>query len=196
MSRFNTTNFLKILVINLFVVLAVSSCAKQPKGVRAQVKTNSNDMSPSTTTPATQQAAAANANYTISTLSLPEVTPSGHKVEVELQMPNGSILPLTTRHENGNNFSEGTYNDAQLGNQVHIQASCSSGDCSKYLLLVTVYRNNQSIFQTFAISYSNDCKFNIASTSYATGSFFRDLTSAENRYMNIGPANDIESCSQ
>jgi hypothetical protein len=194
MSRFNTTNFLKILAINLLIVLAVSSCAKQPKGVRAQVKTTPNDMSPNTTNQATQQAAALNANYTIATLSLPEPTQTGHIVNVELQMPNGSILPLTTRHENGNNYSEGVYNDTQLGNQVHIQASCSAGDCSKYLLLVTVYRSNQSVFQTFAISYSNDCKFNIASTSYATGTFFRDLTAAENRYMNIGPVNDMATC--
>ena len=117
-------------------------------------------------------------------------------VNVELQMPNGSILPLTTRHENGNNYSEGMYNDTQLGNQVHIQANCSAGDCSKYLLMVTVYKNNQSVFQTFAISYSNDCKFNLASTSYATGTFFRDLTSAENRYMSIGPVNDMATCTQ
>ena len=196
MSRFNTKSFLKIAAINLLLALAVSSCAKQPKGVRAQVKTNTNDMSPSTTNQATQQAAAVNANYTISTLSLPEATQTGHVVNVELQMPNGSILPLTTRHENGNNFSEGVYNDTQLGNQVHIQANCSAGDCSKYLLLVTVYKSNQSVFQTFAISFKNDCKFNIASSSYATGSFFRDLTSAENRYMNIAPVNDIDSCTQ
>lgn len=196
MSRFNTTNFLKIVAINLLIVLAVSSCAKQPKGVRAQVKTVPNDMSPSTTNQATQQAAALNANYTIATLSLPEATQSGHVVNVELQMPNGSILPLTTRHESGNNYSEGIYNDTQLGNQVHIQANCSAGDCSKYLLLVTVYKNNQSVFQTFAISYSNDCKFNIASTGYATGTFFRDLTSAETRYMNMGPVNDIATCTQ
>jgi hypothetical protein len=196
MSRFNTTKFIKIVVINLLLVMAVSSCAKQPKGVRAQVKTTPNDMSPSTTNQATQQAASVNANYTISTLSLPESTTTGYVVNVELQMPNGSILPLTTRHENGNNFSEGVYNDTQLGNQVHIQASCSAGDCSKYLLMVTVFKNNQSVFQTFAISYSSDCKFNLASTSYATGNFFRDLSSAENRYMNIGPVNDMANCTQ
>jgi hypothetical protein len=196
MSRFNTTNFLKIVAINLLIVMAVSSCAKQPKGVRAQVNTTPLDMSPTTTNQATQQAAAVNGHYTIATLSLPEATQAGHVVNVELQMPNGSILPLTTRHENGNNYSEGMHNDTQLGNQVHIQANCSAGDCSKYLLMVTVYKNNQSVFQTFAISYSNDCKFNIASTSYVTGTFFRDLTSAENRYMSIGPVNDVATCNQ
>ena len=193
MKSLSVNTVVKLILVNLLFVMG-TSCSKAPKGVRAQVKTQPNVLNETTTNQATQQAASANVNYTISTISLPNQTDTGYSVDVELQMPTGEILPLTTRHENNNNFSQGVYNHTQTGVQVDIQASCSYDSCSKYILLVTVYKNNQAQFQTFAISYSNDCKFNVASTSAYSGGFFNSLNAAEYAYQNIGPMNDINSC--
>lgn len=194
MNQITLINLVKLILVNTLIILSLASCSKAPKGVRAQVKNQQNMLNPTTSTQATQQAAAASVNYTISTISFPNQTDTGYSVDVEIQMPTGELLPLTTRHESNNNFSQGVYNDARSGLQVDIQASCSYDSCSKYLLLVTVYRNNQAQFQTFAISYSNDCKFNVASTTAYTGGFYNSLTMAENDHLNVGPLNDINSC--
>lgn len=180
------------------ICLVAFSCAKKPQGVRSQVKTQQNNLSPQQSAQATQQAAALSADYTFVTLSLPKQSENsnGYTVDLELQMPGGQILPITTKHENGNLFSEGVYNDSARGNLVHIQANCSANNCEKYTALVTVYKNNNPVFESFAISFANDCHFNVVSTSYSNGNFFQYINRAENSYLQVAPVNDIATCSE
>ena len=59
---------------------------------------------------------------------------------------------------------------------VVVKAKCSGSGCLKYLLLVTVTKNNVAIFQSAAVSYKDDLKF--YSLSIAAGSdqtFFQNL---------------------
>lgn len=182
------------IVFLAMIVAGLTACSKPQRGTRAQIKTPTS-LNPANTSQATQQAAALNANFTLATISLPNDTGSGQTVNVELQMPSGQILPLTTRHEGGNLISDGVYSDAQSGSQVRIQASCSRDNCFKYLILVTVFKNNQAVFQTFGISYRDDCTFSVAAASSSVGQFLSDIYVAENQYSNVGPLNDINSCS-
>lgn len=190
----NTKKFLKFVAFNSLLLVMAASCSKAPTGVRAKVKDQQNVIAPVQTSQATQQAASQNANYTIATISEPEIG-TDYAVNVELQMPGtGEYLPITTRHSLNSQFSQGTYNDTRNNVQVLIQSSCSTDSCSKYILLVTVYRNSQALFQTFAISYANDCKFNVVASSSTVGSFYSSLNVAENAHMNIGPRNDLGQC--
>jgi hypothetical protein len=190
----NTKKLLKFVAFNSLLLVMATSCSKAPSGVRAKVKDQANVIAPTQTSQATQQAAAQSANYTIATISEPEIG-NDYAVNVELQIPNtGEYLPITTRHSFNSQFSQGTYNDTKNNVQVLIQASCSTDNCSKYILLVTVYRNSQALFQTFAISYANDCKFNVVASSGVIGSFYSSLNVAENAHMNVGPRNDLNQC--
>lgn len=189
----DTKKLLKFVAFNTILLLMAASCSKAPTGVRAKVKDQQNTIAPAQTSQATQQAASQNANYTIATISEPEIG-TDYAVNVELQMPSGEYLPVTTRHSINSQFSQGTYNDTRNNVQVLIQSSCSTDNCSKYILLVTVYRNSQALFQTFAISYANDCRFNVVASSGTVGTFYSSLNVAENAHMNIGPRNDLGQC--
>ncbi len=181
--------------LSAFTVMT-TSCDKQNRPVRPTTKTEQTVLSQDSSNQALQQAAALNANYTVATISLPNKTDKGYTVDVELKNPSGGVLPLTTRHENGQNAIDGTYNDTTRGLQVYIQASCSSDQCSKYLLLATVYKNNQPIYQTLAISYKDDCKFSVVMNSTSFGSFYQNLSAAESASQNVRPVNDGDKCTQ
>jgi hypothetical protein len=195
MSQINALKVMKFTLISGLICL-MASCSKAPSGVRAKVKSEQTNLTP-LTNQATQQAAAANANYTIATISLPvEQEDGSFTVDVELKNPSGEYLPLTTRHKNSGNLSQGTYNDSQRGLLVSIEASCSYDQCSKYLFLVTVSKNGQKLFQSFAISYDSDCKFYTASASSTVGNFFVNLSAAESHFMSVQRTNDISTCSE
>lgn len=194
---FQNKNLVKALNLGLILLVFHSfSCSqKKASGVRGQVKKNQAVINPTTSTQAQQQAAAADALYKINSISFPNATGSGHTVEVELLTPGNEYLPVTTSHENGNLDSQGIYNDTARGLKVYVQARCSTDDCFKYILLVTVTRNNQSVYQTGALSYSNDCKFNSISVSPNAGQMYQNLSTFEFSLQNIQPVNDIDSCS-
>lgn len=192
MSQNKTQTHFKIMMFLILTVSVFSSCAKKESGVRATVKSQQTNLNPTISAQADQQAASMNANYKIATVSIPEATEAGYAVNVELTTPSGEVLPLRTRHENGNTDSEGVYNDTQRGLQVHVLARCSQGDCYKYTLIVTTAKNNQAIYQALAISYKDDCKFNAVSASYSVGSFLMSLNDAEyaeSKYQ-VSPKND------
>lgn len=191
MTQIKTKQKLKLAMITLLFMSVLSSCAKKDGGIRASVKTQQTNLNPTVSAQADQQAAAVNADYKISSIAIPTPTQTsiGFTVGVELQSPSGEIIPLTTRHENGTLDSEGVYTDSQRGLQIYVQARCSQDNCFKYTLVVTSLRNNQAIYQSAAISYSDDCKFNAVSASYSAGSFIQNLNDADNKY-NPAPRND------
>lgn len=189
-------NLVKICVANVLFLVFAASCSKAPTGARAQVKNKQNTINPTTTQQAVAQASASDSNYTVATVSYPFETDNGYEVDVELQTPSGEYLPITTKHPLNSNLSQGTYNDTQRGLTVSLQATCSDSKCSKYLLLVTVVKNNQSLFQTFVISYDSDCRFWSGSASSTSGRMFSSLAEAASANTQIQPTNDIATCAQ
>lgn len=184
-----------IILMATLSLTALSSCSQKSKGVRSQVKSTNTNLNPAVSSQADQQAAAQNANYKIYSVSLPNQTGTGYSVDVQLTDPSNQYLPLTTNHDGGNLDSQGIYTDSARGVQVYVQARCSSDECYKYTLLVTVVRNNQSLFQSAAISFKNDCQFNAISVGANSGQMFRSLDELESRYSNLQPRNDADSCS-
>lgn len=183
-------------ILLALVAISFTSCAKKPSGIRAQVKSQQTNINPTVSAQADQQAASVKLDYKISTVSIPNALENGngYSINVELVSPSGEVLPLTTQHENGRLDAFGTYNDTARDVQVQIQARCSTDECFKYTFISTVVKNNQKVYQAVAISYKDDCKFNIASSSFSAGQFVQDLNEVENKYK-VFPVNDIESCS-
>lgn len=179
-------------LIALGLICSLSACSKKPTGIRAQVKTESDSLNPSVSAAADQQASALNADYSIYSISTPQQTSSGNIVELELRNPGGQFLPVITRHENGKLDSEGRYVDSQRGLEVWVQARCSSDNCTKYILLVTVVKNNQSVYQSLALSYKDDCKFTKVTSSGTIGTFYASLDAAASsaQISGIAPKND------
>lgn len=195
MNHIKTAYTIRFFVIFSLVVTGFS-CAPKKSGVRASVKTGQTSLNAATSTVAEQQATAQNAIYKISTISLPTVTDAGITVASELLNPGNQYLPITTRHENGNLDSQGIFNDSARGLQVYVNSRCSDTDCYKYLLLVTVVRNNQAIFQSGAISFKEDCNFYSISIGTSTGQMFQSLNDFESRYSSTTPIGDSTSCLQ
>lgn len=183
-----------VVFMSLFVMMA-ASCDKPQRAVRATVKSQQNIIAPGSTSQADSQASAMNVNYSIATIAVPVPTSAGYTVNVELKDPSNQYLPFTTRHENGTNLIDGVYNDSRRGLVVHIEARCSSDNCTKYTLLVTTFKNNAAVFQTFAISYSEDCAFNVVKSTTSFGQMYRDISVAESANSGIAPRNDIDTCS-
>lgn len=161
MSQYKTPHFQKIATSLVLVLVTITSfsCAKKASGVRGQVKKSEYlNMNPGVSAQAEQQASVQNAVYKIASISTPNMTDAGLTVDFEMLTPSNQYLPVTTHHENSLE-AQGQYNDTQRGLQVIVSSRCSADDCSKYLLLITVTRNNTAVFQSAAVSYKDDCKF-------------------------------------
>lgn len=155
------------------VVVAVSfSCAKKPDTVRASRKNESINMNPAVST---QSEAQASIIYKIVAVDVPKSTSSGFSVDTDIQTPDNQFLPLTTTHDSSGSLSQGTFQDTARGAVVRVQAKCSGDGCMKYLLLVTVTKNNVALFQSAAISYKNDKKFYSISIQQGVDSFFENI---------------------
>ena len=160
------------------------------------MKSGQNSLNPGNSGIADQQAAAQNAIYKIQTISLPDLTDSGATISSELLTPSNQYLPVTTTHGNGTLDSQGVFNDTSRGLQVHVNARCSDTECYKYLLMVTVVRNNQAIYQSAAISFKDDCNFYSISNTSSTGSMFQSMDAFSSRYASVQPMGDSTSCLQ
>ena len=190
------TSLTKIALI-LAIGLTAFSCAPKKQGVRATVKSGTTSLNPTTSAVADQQAQAQNAIYKISTITVPAVVDAGVEITAELLTPNGQYLPITTTHSASRLDSQGVYNDSARGLQVLINARCSDSDCFKYVLLVTVTRNNQAVYQSGAISFKDDCNFYSVANNSSTGSMYQSMDSfANSSIANQSPKNDWASCQQ
>lgn len=202
MAQSHISIFAKLAVAMLAVAVTLSSCSKKAQGVRAQIKTQRNDLNASASGQADAQAAAQNAIYRIYSVSIPNQTDQGYSVDVELQTPDGMVLPVSTHHNGGQLDSQGRYTDSARGLDVQVQARCSADSCAKYLLIVTVFRSQQMVYQSLALSYKDDCKFYSLSSSANAGTFYSNLNTAESslprQYPNAVPTNDAlnGSCPQ
>lgn len=172
------------------------SCAPKKQGVRAQVKTTGTPLQAGNSAIADQQATAQNAIYKISSISLPVATDYGVEITSDLLNPSNQYLPISTTHETGQLDSQGIFNDTARGLQVYVNARCSDSECTKYLLLVTVVRNNQAVYQSGAISYKDDCNFYYVSNTAQTGQMHQSMNSFSSAYADRGPSGDTTSCLQ
>lgn len=195
MNQNKTVSYLRWSLL-LALGFAAISCAPKKQGVRASVKTGQTSLNPGTAAIAEQQATAQNAIYKIASVSLPSPTESGVVVNSDLLNPSNQYLPISTSHENGLLDSQGVFNDSSRGLMVYVNARCSDYDCNKYMLLVTVTRNNQAIFQSGAISYKEDCNFYTVSNTAQTGQMFQSMDAFASRYATLGPMGDSTSCLQ
>lgn len=186
----------KLWIFLLGISLVATSCAPKKQGVRAQVKTTGTPLNPGTSAVADQQATAQNAIYKISSISYPESTGSGVVVNSDLLTPSNQYLPISTSHENGQLDSSGIFNDTSRGLQVYVNARCSDSECTKYLLLVTVVRNNQAVYQSGAISYKEDCNFYYVSNTSTTGQMHQSMDSFSAAFAMVQPSGDSTSCLQ
>ncbi len=192
MNQTKTSNLKAVLTCWCLGILAFS-CAPQKQGVRAQVKTEQTNLNPATSTTADQQAQAQNAIYKINTVSLPVETNGGVVINSELLTPNSQYMPISTSHENGTLNSQGVFNDTARGLQVFVNARCDNASCDKYLLLVTVVRNNQAVYQSGALSYKDDCNFYSIAVGNSTGSMFQSMDAfANSSYANRASAGDCK----
>lgn len=178
-----------VVFMSLFVMMA-ASCDKPQRAVRSTVKSQQNIIAPGSSSQAEQQATAMNVNYSISSISVPVQTATGYTVNVELKNPSGEFLPFTTRHEGGNNLIDGVYNDTSRGLVVHIEARCSSDSCTKYTLLVTTFKNNTAVYQTFGLSYEADCSYYVKNSTASFGQMYTNLGVAESQNSGIAQTND------
>ena len=179
MSQMNTTQGLakKWFSLSAYVFLiAVSfSCAKKPETVRAIKKTDSISMNPAVTAQSQAQVSTKNFNYNIVTVSRPNASGTGFTVDSEIQTPDNQFMPVTTTHDSSGAMSEGRFEDTARGAQVVVQAQCLGDGCLKYLLLVSVTKNNVRVYQSAAISYKDDLKFYFAAIAEGQGNFFLNL---------------------
>ena len=193
----NTKSLEKLFTFFFFIVVCAFSfsCAKKPSGVRAEKKIDSVNMNPAVSTQSEQQAQAQSLNYKIATLSVPKVVGTGFSIDSDLQNPDQQYLPITTSHEASNLYSEGSFNDSARGAKVYVQAQCFGQDCYKYLMMVTVVKNNQTVFQTAALSFKDDCKFYSISVAQGVATFFKSIQDLDDyaNTRNYSPKNDCAS---
>ena len=174
----STKSFEKLFFFFMFIVVCAFSfsCAKKPSGVRAQVKkTAGTNLDTNVSTQSEQQARNQSLDYKIVTVSTPNSVDGGFTIDSDLQNPERQFIPITTRHENGTVYSKGSFNDSARGVTVQIEAECFGSDCYKYLLLISVKKNNQTVYQTAALSFKCDDTFYAISVAQGVASFFNSI---------------------
>ena len=180
MSQINTTQGLakKWLSLSAYVVLvAISfSCAKKQETVRAVKKTESIGMNPVVTAQSQAQVSTKNFSYNIVSVNRPTTSATGFTIDAEIQTPDNQFMPITTTHDQSGTMSQGSFQDSARGAVVVVQAQCLGDGCLKYLLLVSVTKNNIMVYQSAAISFKDDLKFYFAAIAEGQGNFFKDLT--------------------
>lgn len=180
MSQMNTTQGLAkkwfSLSAYVFLVAISFSCAKKPETVRAIKKTEAIGMNPAVTAQSQAQISTKNFNYNIVSVSRPQVSATGFTIDAEIQTPDNQFMPITTTHDSTGAMSQGSFQDTVRGSVVVVQAQCLGEGCLKYLVLVSVTKNNQMMYQSAAISYKDDLRFYFAAIAQGQGTFFQTLT--------------------
>lgn len=194
MTQNKTT--LKVIILSVTAGF-LFSCSPKAAGVRGQVKTGQTNLDPSISAQSNQIAAQQGNLYEIRSVTLPKAaTSGGWDIDVVLSTPNNDSISLTTHHDSANLSTEGTFPDKARDLIVKAQSRCSSDNCEKYILLVTVLKNNAADFQTGAISFKSDCNFFSISIGRTVANLFTSLDQFNSKY-NPTPANnakDGESC--
>ena len=177
MKTFKLTN----LVLPLVVVLSAFSfsCAKKATGVRTVRQTEGKVINPAVNTPSVGAGNAQGLLYNITVIDRPipgDSDGNSFVINAEIRTPFNRFIPITTTHVQGQDVL-GTYNDAETGAQLDIRARCKGAQCEKYILLITVLKNNQSVHQVLAISNSNEEFFHYqnVNAAVAPGYFYTSL---------------------
>ncbi len=192
MHKFN----LKSIVISLFTLSLIFqfSCAKKAAGTRSITKTAAVDLNPSVTRPSAQIGSLQEqykVNYTVSKVDYPTTNADGSfSVKSEIKTPLGQYIPLTTTHSAGQLDANGVYTDTVNNMKIDIRARCEGANCQKYLMLVTVIKDNYTYYQVSVISYNQDCHFSYEERSPRVATIFQSLSEMASAFSNTQPSND------
>jgi len=169
---FDLNTYKKVLEIFFTVsaIIVLSSCAKKGSGVRAIKQTDSVMTNPAVSTPSIQAADTQQLRYNITSLERPELASDSDpqtRIKLEISTPDQRYLPIETLHIDGND-SSGFFDDTTKNAvKLDIRARCEGEQCTRYLLLVTVVKNGYAIHQLAAISFIDDCKFNLENINFS-----------------------------
>lgn len=182
-------------MISLIILMSVFSfsCAKKKSGIRAVTKTDSRVIRPETSTPSVQAATNQNLKYVLSTLSIPQLNDNGsYSIVSEILNPTNQYVPITTTHL-GAQDAYGVYNDSATNAQLDIRSRCIGEQCDKYVLLVTVVKGGYAYHQMAAISYANDCHFNVEHRNAQVVQLYKSLDEVISSNSNVTAQNDCAS---
>ena len=175
----------------LLMIVLMSSCAQKKTPVRSVKQTQSQMMNTTTSQPSIRAADAQSLLYDITVLERPTFdfnnTP---QVVSEIRTPDGRYISITTSHQ-GSQDSYGIVEDSKNGVRLDVRARCVGENCEKYLLLVTVVKSGYAYHQLAAISYNQDCYFNLENINYSvnTARFYASLDELNQR-NNVQSKND------
>lgn len=151
-----------ILAATAVMAMFILSCAKKPTGVRSVKQTTHNVVNPQVTNPSVQAAGAQNIHYQLTSIELPGEPVNGTiSVRSEILTPSGYYIPITTTHTAAQMDAYGVVNDNDNGVKLDIRTRCIGQNCEKYIMLITVVKNNHSVHQMIAISNYNQSFFNL-----------------------------------
>ena len=180
-----------VLYTLLITVVLLSSCAQKKSPVRSVKQTQSNTLNPVTSQASVRAADAQSLLYDITVLERPTIDfNSTPQVTSEIKTPDKRYITISTTHQNGQD-SYGVIEDPQNGTKLDIRARCEGENCERYLLLVTVVKSGYALHQLAAISYNQDCSFNLENINYGvSGARFYSNLDELNQRNQIQAKND------
>lgn len=137
------------------------SCAPKKAPLRTVKQTSKNIINPVTTEASIKAGNAQSLQYDITVLERPNLEFSNNPVVTfEIKTPSQKYYTIQTNHPN-NQDSSGVMDDTENGFKLDIRARCEEVNCDKYTLLVTVVKAGYAVHQLIAVSYAQDCQFNL-----------------------------------
>lgn len=151
--------------LGFILILALSSifysCAPKKAPLRTVKQTSKNMINPVTTEASIKAGNTQSLQYDITVLERPNLDFSNNPVVTfEIKTPSNKFYTIQTNHPN-NQDSSGFMDDTENGFKLDIRARCEEANCDKYTLLVTVVKAGYAIHQLIAVSYAQDCQFNL-----------------------------------
>jgi hypothetical protein len=178
----------------MFILLFQFSCAKKSASPRSVTKTAAVDLNPAVTRASNQVASQQEqykVNYTVSKIDYPKANTDGsYSVTSEIKTPLGQFVPITTTHSVGQLDANGVYTDTVNNMKIDIRARCEGTACQKYLMLVTVIKDNYAYYQVSVISYNQDCHFSYEERSPRIATIFQSLTEMASTFSSLQASND------
>lgn len=161
------------------------SCAKQPSGVRVVKQVTGLAMNQAVSQQSMNDASAMGVSYLLKSIERPEKMDNGTiTVKTEVQTPDGQYLPLTSNHTTEKPQAYGILN-LKSDEKLDVRAKCYGSECEKYIILVTVIKNNQSVYQIAAISNAHEDVFHYELLSTMRYQMFTSPDAVKQKYPHL-----------
>lgn len=178
----------KMILVLAMATLAFSglSCAKKQSKIRG-AKTAQQVMNPQITNQSIQQADTQDISYTLNSVSIPVDNGNGtNTVTSEIVSRAVNYVPVDTTHSL-NQDSYGFYDDSTQGTKLDIRARCLGEGCAKYVLLITVVKNDYAYHQMAAISFKDDDFFYSEQRNYKVATMYRSVDEVLAQHSDLQP---------